>query len=141
MKKIVALLLLTISTTVFSQQNVDKPIKVPKIAMKIALGETVKTNGHSITFLEVLEDSRCPINVTCIWEGRVKVKVKVEAEGVDAKTEKLIFGATKSGENKNHTFFSSETIKLEGMKVMPYPNTEKEKIDNGYTLLICAYKN
>lgn len=141
MKKILALLLIAISTTVFAQTKQDKPVDVPKIAIKIPLGKTVETNGYSITFLEVLEDSRCPTNVTCIWEGRVKVKVKVQADGKDAKTEQLIFGATRSGEDKNHKFFSSEAIKLEGMKVTPYPNTEKDKKENGYTLLVCAYEN
>lgn len=141
MKKIVALFILTVTTTVFAQNKQEKPLDVPKIAIKIPLGETVETNGYSITFVEVLEDSRCPTNVTCIWEGRVKLKVKVQANGKDVEMEELIFGATRSGEDKNHMFYSSEAIKLEGMKVTPYPNTEKDKKENGYTLLVCAYEN
>ena len=141
MKKIVALLILVVSMTVFSQENTDKPLDVPKIAIKIPLGETVEANGYSITFLEVLEDSRCPTDVTCIWEGRVKVKVKVAVNGKESNTEELIFGAVKSGEDKNHMFFTSEEIKLEGMKVTPYPKTDAEKKEEKYTLLVCAYKN
>lgn len=141
MKNLLVLLLLIASTTAFSQSKEDKPVDVPKIAMKVALGETIVTNGYSITFSEVLEDSRCPTNVTCIWEGRVKINVKIEEKGKKAVTETLIFGATRSGEDKNHMFFTSGGMKLEGIKVTPYPKTDKEKKEEKYTLLVCAYKN
>ena len=141
MKKIVALLLLVVTATAFSQENTDKPLDVPKIAIKIQLGETVETNGYSVTFLDVLEDSRCPTNATCVWEGRVRVKVKVEEKDKQAVEETLIFGKAQPKEQKNHTFFTSSKIKLEGIKVTPYPATEKDKKENEYTLLVCVYKN
>lgn len=141
MKKIVALLLLVVTATAFSQENTDKPLDVPKIAIKIQLGETIETNGYSVTFLEVLEDSRCPTSATCVWEGRVRIKVKIEEEGKKAVEETIIFGKTQPKEQKNHTFFTSSKVKLEGIKVTPYPNTEKDKKENGYTLLVCAYDN
>ncbi len=37
------------------------------------IGETVSMLGVSITPNEVLEDSRCPIDVTCVWAGTVRV--------------------------------------------------------------------
>lgn len=39
------------------------------------IGETVSGAGVSITVLRVLEDSRCPVDVTCVWEGRVRVEI------------------------------------------------------------------
>lgn len=44
---------------------------------RAALGETVYVDGPKVTPLEVLEDSRCPINVRCVWAGQVRLKVRV----------------------------------------------------------------
>jgi hypothetical protein len=50
----------------------------------LAPGQTASVNGTNVrlTFDRVSEDSRCPTDVTCIWEGDavVVLKVKVEAE-------------------------------------------------------------
>lgn len=47
-------------------------------------GETATVSGTSVrlTFDRVSEDSRCPTDVNCIWEGDavVVLKIKVEAE-------------------------------------------------------------
>ena len=50
----------------------------------LAPGQTAAVEGTNVrlTFERVREDSRCPTDVTCIWEGDavVVLKVKVEAE-------------------------------------------------------------
>jgi len=45
---------------------------------RAALGERVYVDGPHVTPLEVLEDSRCPINARCVWAGRVRVSVKID---------------------------------------------------------------
>lgn len=37
----------------------------------------VYVDGPRITPLELLEDSRCPEKVMCVWAGRVRIKVQV----------------------------------------------------------------
>ncbi len=44
----------------------------------IAFNEKILMEGIYITPLLVLSDSRCPIDVNCIWAGEVSVKVKLE---------------------------------------------------------------
>lgn len=44
----------------------------------VALGETQKVAGIAVTPLEVLEDSRCPIEARCVWAGRVQVKSELQ---------------------------------------------------------------
>jgi hypothetical protein len=46
-------------------------------------GETAEIKGEKleITFVEILEDSRCASDVTCIWEGRVRCRLEVKYEG------------------------------------------------------------
>jgi hypothetical protein len=52
----------------------------------LAPGQAVSVNGTNVrlTFEKVSEDSRCPTDVTCVWEGDavVVLKVKVEADEV-----------------------------------------------------------
>jgi hypothetical protein len=41
------------------------------------IGETVRVHGVRVTPLRVLEDSRCPQNVRCIWAGQVRLAVRI----------------------------------------------------------------
>ena len=43
----------------------------------LEIGKTAKFPHVNVTALEVTEDSRCPVDVQCIWAGTVKVKVNV----------------------------------------------------------------
>jgi hypothetical protein len=38
---------------------------------------TVEGQGLEVTFDSVAEDSRCPVDVTCVWEGDATVKVSL----------------------------------------------------------------
>jgi hypothetical protein len=42
-----------------------------------ALGGTAYTNGLKVQPLAVVEDSRCPTNVQCVWAGRLVVRSEV----------------------------------------------------------------
>ena len=50
-------------------------INFAKLDTEISLyiGESVIINDHGITlkFVDVLDDSRCPSDVECVWEGTV----------------------------------------------------------------------
>jgi len=41
------------------------------------LGETVNVGGPTVTPLRLVEDSRCPQGVQCIWAGRVVVSATI----------------------------------------------------------------
>jgi hypothetical protein len=63
----------------------------PGVAFTLAPGQsaTVKTADTRITFREVREDSRCPVDVTCVWAGDAKVEVTIARPGVTAETKTL----------------------------------------------------
>ena len=42
-----------------------------------ALGQSAYTNGLKVRPVQVLEDSRCPMNARCVWAGRVVVRSEV----------------------------------------------------------------
>jgi len=55
-------------------------LSVPREVV-LKYGEEIRLKGYVLrfSFSEVLEDSRCPVNVTCIWEGNGKVVIGIAA--------------------------------------------------------------
>lgn len=43
------------------------------------LGEAILVNGLRLRPVDVVEDSRCPANVQCVWAGRVRISVRIGA--------------------------------------------------------------
>ena len=52
------------------------------------LGETANLEGITVRPLEVVEDSRCPTLVRCVWAGRVRIRAEISNSG----TRELILG-------------------------------------------------
>lgn len=44
-------------------------------AANVAIGQRAYADGPLIQPVAVIEDSRCPVGVACIWAGRVRVKM------------------------------------------------------------------
>jgi hypothetical protein len=46
-------------------------------------GQTARIEGEKIEieFADVTEDSRCPVNVTCVWEGQVTIALDISIGG------------------------------------------------------------
>lgn len=45
------------------------------------LGETVRLGDLSVRPIAVLEDSRCPSGVQCIWAGRLRLRAAISGVG------------------------------------------------------------
>ncbi len=138
MKNILFLFFVCISAIAISQEGIAK---TPKIVIKIALGETITIENHQVTFVKVLEDSRCPKGVTCIWEGRARVQIFVGQEEEDSLIKELIFGQVKQGESKDLTLFNSEENSIVGYALKPYPSSEDSISEKEYQLLLSVEKN
>ncbi|MDN3723183.1 hypothetical protein QRD02_02220 [Aequorivita sp. SDUM287046] len=137
MKYSLVTLLILFSSFAFGQKD---SAETPKIAVKIPKGETIILKDVSITFMEVVEDSRCPEGVDCIWAGRAIVKTKVTANG---KTEEklLTFGEIRPGEEKNTNLYSSNVFAINGLSLKPYPNSKTAGKIKDYVLLVCEEQN
>ena len=46
------------------------------------LNELATLDGLTVRPLAVIEDSRCPLLVRCVWAGRVRISAQVSGEGV-----------------------------------------------------------
>lgn len=57
----------------------------------VGLGNTINLLGVGITPNSVLEDSRCPIDVTCVWAGTVRVSTTL-VSGLGKSTQEFTLG-------------------------------------------------
>jgi hypothetical protein len=135
MKYFVALYLITF----FGLSHAQEKIEAPQIAIRIPIGQTIIVEGAEITFVEVLEDSRCPRTVECIWAGRARVKVNVQEVGTDAVSKEVIFGQIKQDEVKDLLLLHRDEFAIKAINVTPYP--EKPGEDLEYSLLIRKIRN
>jgi hypothetical protein len=132
MKNLSLIFLLCISTFGFAQTEVAK---TPQIVFKIELGATVTSDGIKIQFEEVLEDSRCPLDVQCVWAGQARVKVTISGPEMPEETLELIVGK----KEKNVLCVKGEYV-LKAMNLAPYPDTTKTE-SKKYVLLILKEKS
>lgn len=132
MKNTVFILFLFISSFILAQ---EKPIDVPKILVKVSMGESVQFKKVKVKLVGVLEDSRCPSDVTCVWEGQAKVLVEVTQAGQETQQVELLFGRTING-----SIYVSKGYSIKGMSLTPYPTSAGIKKMN-YILLVSEEGN
>jgi len=137
MKKFIFAIFILISTVLLGQNSV---VEVPTIAVKIPLGEMVNFKGVSIKFTEVMEDSRCPTGVQCVWAGRIKIKAEVSEKGKTTIKE-IIFGQANADESDSKILYTSDKFTLTAEKIIPYPTSENNIEKEEYCLLVSEGEN
>jgi len=55
------------------------------------IGERIMVDGPQLTVLEVLEDSRCPADVQCVWAGRLRLRATIHL-GAGDQARELVLG-------------------------------------------------
>ena len=58
---------------------------IETITVKVGQQKTSKKSKLKIKFVSVVEDSRCPIGVNCVWAGNAKIKIEVTSRGLGKK--------------------------------------------------------
>jgi hypothetical protein len=63
--------------------SMEPVVAEPGVEFSLPVGKTAAINGDGtkITFRLVREDSRCPTDVTCVWEGDAKIEVTIHRPG------------------------------------------------------------
>ena len=61
----------------------ERPADQPGVAYG-GLGETIPLDGLTVRPLKVVEDSRCPIDVDCVWSGRLVLSASVSGVAGEA---------------------------------------------------------
>ncbi|MEX2161283.1 MAG: hypothetical protein WD751_05135 [Anaerolineales bacterium] len=82
-------------------------------------GQSISSADGSIalTFVEVLDDSRCPADAMCVWQGNVRVLLEV-TQGTELQQYTLTLGELLQGDVDSISV-SGSTVAL--VQVDPYP--------------------
>lgn len=127
-------LVIVLLFTASCEKKTDLP-ELPEISLNTeftldfgAVGE-IENTAIEISFEEVLEDSRCPADAVCIWEGRAWVKLV----GTNASVETDIELITENSMNLDSMVTANYLdYQIELIKVDPYPGvsaTENDEYD------------
>ncbi|QRM88820.1 hypothetical protein FG167_06095 [Lacinutrix sp. WUR7] len=122
MKYTIFILTFLVASIGFAQDSTDvTKVTPPKIVTKLHFGASVQFEDIRLKFVEVVQDSRCPKAVQCIWAGEVIVLVDVFKNGNKVEQKKLTINPTFSLQEQLGNLFSSEALSISGISVMPYP--------------------
>lgn len=124
MKSIIALLIFAF---IFSgcQEEIPCTSFVIGEPVEIPLEETVAhcTEPISVTFLNLVSDSRCPIGATCIWAGMVEVRISVSINGQE---EVFNLSSAPTFGDKVPDSHSVNGYSVSLVDVKPYPDVSKD---------------
>jgi hypothetical protein len=127
MKPLLYFFAFLLTTTIYSQDSTKIKVETPKIITKLYLGKTYQAEDIQIKFMDVLSDSRCPEDVTCIWAGQVVALIEVYKNKMLLEKKELIFQPGKNTDEKLSTLYTSENKTIMAISVLPYPKS-KDKI-------------
>ena len=103
----------------------------------LAIGKGAQITGENlkISFKEVVEDSRCARDVTCVWEGRVVSLLEITRDGEVTEITLTQPGMTDQPAVESHQGYSFT------FNVEPYPEEAEKPIESGeYRLLLTLSK-
>ncbi len=88
-------------------------------------GSSIVVDGQTIRFDEVTEDSRCPANVDCVWEGRASVNLMMIADDTMMGVQLSIPGFVNiDSEPRDIQSASAQGYTLTLLQLNPYPDEE-----------------
>ena len=105
--------------------------------LSIQISETASFEGEQlrIKFIEISEDSRCPRNVQCVWEGRAIAVIEVLKGDTSQKVELVEQGLTDGLATKS--FGEYEFL----FRILPYPGEAEVQISpDDYRLMLTVNK-
>lgn len=77
MRTILSTLILTLGFGIFLTADA----KTGEVKLRLAQEKTAPGTAIKMKFLSVIEDSRCPEDVNCIWAGVAKIKIQLRKAG------------------------------------------------------------
>jgi hypothetical protein len=134
MKKLILVCLIVFSNLLFSQDSLQ--VKTPIIVSKLSFGKSLNFENIKVKFVEVLQDSRCPKGVTCIWAGEVIVLVDIFKKGKKIESKKLTINYKTPIKSRFGNLYTSDDLVISGINVQPYPVFDKKiKLEEYYIQL------
>jgi hypothetical protein len=112
MKNIFLIVFLFISATFYAQNDIT-----------ITHKKCIPKKGFHLKLQRVLDDSRCPEGVTCIWAGEVSVIIEVYKNKTKVEEKTLLFNTKNKEENITWflNYLPKNSKKIKEIAVFPYP--------------------
>ncbi len=97
---------------------------------ELAVHQTAQFTAEkiSVTFEQVLEDSRCPVDVTCIWAGLAEVSLQVAVSGQERELSLSTLPPENSAVFENYTFWL--------ISVRPGPRSDQNIDSSAYFVTV-----
>jgi len=132
MKRALVILMILIAGLVIAGCGSGTGTVAPGEEFSLKIGESASIRGEDleITFLEVLEDSRCPKNVECIWAGRAKSLIELKTGDSAERVELSEPGLTEPPNSLTYLDYSITFM------LLPYPEEPDKIEDDEYRLLL-----
>jgi hypothetical protein len=96
--------------------------------VELAPGQTAQVGPLRITFTAVSADSRCPVDVVCVWEGDAVAELTVSQPTGAVETREL---HTSSPRSTTYDGFQIELVRLE-----PVPRSTRTIPPESYRLVV-----
>lgn len=125
MKILLISLILLVSCTFAAAKDPEQ------LLLKTGQQKTAKTGRITIKFLELIEDSRCPTDVNCVWAGIARIKVQLSKGGKTAIVEL-------NTQNEKATVFQGHTVTLKDLQ--PRQSTTSKYSPSAYAATITISK-
>ena len=103
--------------------------------LKVGSSAAIRQDGPTVELMEIVEDSRCPSDVTCVWAGRAVVWVIVSSpdDVLGLGTMELTLEAGAKRGEENNVISYSETFVVTALKLAPYPISTEDLTSQDYT--------
>lgn len=90
-------------------------------SLKINQSAYIQSAGMLISFVSVEQDSRCPRDVICVWEGAAVIGLKWQDPGSEGQFMNLNISTQ---EGKERITYDGEVYSIELVSLDPYPELE-----------------
>lgn len=129
-------------TTSKTSDNINENESQTQQIFKLNEGETrfLKNEEMNLTFVKVVEDSRCPKDVNCIWSGVGVVELKIMGTYTRPSTIKIsTIDDAEKGYSKS-AIFNGFKISLQELNPYPKNSTSKEENIGKHTIALQILK-
>ena len=97
------------------------------VSVQIHEEKNVPRAGFRIKFVEMVDDSRCPVDTTCVWAGNAKVRIEVSEPGRRGKTQTFELNS-----NTPPTLIRFNGYELKLVDLTPHPRSNIKINRNGF---------
>jgi len=111
--------------------NLDEPFWLEFGQVKVLPPDNLR-----IEFRQLLEESRCPSDVICVWEGRARIGLLLQTPADSIQVELLLPGFATQADTLAHQPVDTLGYRMTLMQLDPYPNTQRRPQNSDYKALL-----